>query len=212
MEKQEFCKRAISIMSAALLCSGLALAQRPGGGAPGTSPSQTQNPSAADQMGNMQQQASGQPSSMDRTFVKHAMEGSLAEVQLGQLALQKSSNDQVKQFAQRMVDDHTKMNEEMKPVAQQLGVAVPTEPSKKDKATMAKLQGLSGSAFDQAYIRDMVKDHKTDLKEFQSEASSGSDPNVKNAATQGSQVISQHLQLAQQLAKDQNVSMSAKAQ
>jgi putative membrane protein len=212
MEKQKFCRRAMAMTSAALLCSALAVAQRPGGGAPGTSPNQTQNPSAPDQMNNMQQQAPGQPTPMDREFVKKAMEGGLAEVQLGQLALQKSSNDQVKQFAQRMVDDHTKMGDQMKPIAQQLGVNAPTEPSKKDKATMAKLQALSGSAFDQAYIRDMVKDHKADLKEFQSEASSGSDPNVKNAATQGSQIISQHLQMAQQMAKDQNVNLSAKGQ
>ena len=63
---------------------------------------------------------------------------------------------------------------------------------------MAKLQSLSGPAYDQAYIKDMVKDHKQDLSDFQMEASSGQDPAVKDAATQGSQIISQHLQMAQQ--------------
>ena len=132
----------------------------------------------------------------------------MAEVQLGQLTLQKSSNDQVKQFAQRMIDDHTKLNEQMKPVAQQLGVTAPDQVSKKDRKTMAKLQALSGSAYDQAYIKDMVKDHKQDLSEFQMEASSGQDQTVKDAATQGSKVIAQHLQMAQQMAKDQNVTMA----
>jgi putative membrane protein len=114
----------------------------------------------------------------------------------------------VKQFAQRMIDDHTKMNDQMKPVAQQLGVDVPGQISKKDRATMAKLQALSGPAYDQAYIKDMVKDHKQDLSDFQMEASSGQDQTVKDAASQGSKVIAQHLQLAQQLAKDQNVAMN----
>jgi putative membrane protein len=145
---------------------------------------------------------------MDRMFVSKAMQGSIAEVQLAQLTLQKSSNDQVKQFAQRMIDDHTKLNEQMKPVAQQLGVKAPDQISKGDRKTIAKLQGLSGSAYDQAYIRDMVKDHKQDLSQFQTEASSGQDQTVKDAANQGSKVIAQHLQMAQQLAKDQNVPTS----
>jgi putative membrane protein len=141
----------------------------------------------------------------DRVFVKDAMEGGLAEVQLGQLTLQKSSNDQVKQFAQHMIDDHTKLNDEMKPVAQQLGVNIPTQVSKKDSKIINKMQALSGPAYDQAYIKDMVKDHKGDLSQFQAEASSGQDQTVKDAAAQGSKVIAQHLQMAQQLAKDQSV-------
>jgi putative membrane protein len=156
-----------------------------------------------DQVNGMQ--AAGQPSPTDRMFVTKAMQGNMAEVQLGQLTLQKSNNEQVKEFAQRMIDDHTKLNDQMKPVAQQLGVTVPNEVAKNDRKTMAKLQALSGSAYDQAYIRDMVKDHKQDLSEFQMEASSGQDQTVKDAATQGSKVIAQHLQMAQQLAKDQNV-------
>ena len=147
---------------------------------------------------------------MDRMFVGKAMQGSMAEVQLGQLTLEKSNNNQVKQFAQRMIDDHTKLNEQMKPVAQQVGVAVPNQLSKKDKQTMAKLQALSGQAYDQAYVKDMIKDHKQDLSEFQTEASSGQDQTVKDAAAQGSKVIAQHLQMAQQMAKDQNVTMASK--
>ena len=127
------------------------------------------------------------------------------------MTLQKSQNEQVKQFAQRMIDDHTKLNDQMKPVAQQIGVDLfPTSLSKKDRQTMAKLQALSGPAYDQAYIKDMVKDHKQDLSEFQTEASSGQDQTVRDAATQGSQVIAQHLQMIQQIAKDQNVNMASK--
>jgi putative membrane protein len=186
-----------------LLCGSMGFAQMHGSASP-SSQAPGQNPSTDPQMNGMQT-AAGQPSPVDKMFVSKAMQGSLAEVQLGQLTLQKSNNAQVKEFAQRMIDDHTKLNEQMKPVAQQLGVTVPDQISKGDRKTIAKLQALSGSAYDQAYIKDMVKDHKQDLNEFQMEASSGQDQTAKDAANQGSKVIAQHLQMAQQMAKDQNV-------
>ncbi len=198
-------KRIVALGGAMVLCGSMGFAQmRDSAPQTGQAPGQTpgQNPSMDSQTNGMQ---AGQPSPMDRLFVTKAMQGSMAEVQLGQLTLQKSNNEQVEQFAQRMIDDHTKLNDQMKPVAQQLGVTVPNQVSKNDRKTLAKLQALSGSAYDQAYINDMVKDHKQDLNDFQMEASSGQDQTVKDAATQGSKVIAQHLQMAQQLAKDQNV-------
>ena len=214
IDVKTFGKKTVALTGAIMLCGTVGLAQmtQPSGGtgAPGQTPGgSTQNPSANSQMNNMQQM-NGQASAADKMFVRNALQGGMAEVQLGQLTLQKSNNEQVKQFAQKMIDDHTKMGDQMKPVAQQVGVPVPTEVSKKDKKTMARLQGLSGSAYDQAYIKDMVKDHQKDLSDFQTESSSGQDAAVKDAATQGSQVISQHLQMAQQLAKDQNVNMASK--
>jgi len=205
-----YSKTAIIMAGALLLGGSTGIAQmRDSNGAAGQAPSQSpsaQNPSQNPQMNGMQ--TTGQASPGDRLFVKKAMQGSMAEVQLGQLTLQKSENEQVKQFAQRMIDDHTKLNEQMKPVAQQLGVDTPAQVSKKDRAVIAKMQGLSGAAYDQAYIKDMVKDHKQDLSDFQMEASSGQDQTVKDAASQGSKVIAGHLQMAQQMAKDQNVAMA----
>jgi putative membrane protein len=207
-----YSKTAIVMAGALLLGGATSLAQmRDSGGATGQAPGQssTQNPSqnpSMDPQNGMQTTAQASP--VDRVFVKKAMQGSMAEVQLGQLTLQKSENEQVKQFAQRMIDDHTKLNEQMKPVAQQVGVDVPAQVSKKDRAVIAKMQGLSGAAYDQAYIKDMVKDHKQDLSDFQMEASSGQDQTVKDAASQGSKVIAGHLQMAQQMAKDQNVAMA----
>jgi len=196
---QSIYSRTAALASVLLLCGSMGLGQVPNTSVPMSQPP-GQNPSMDPRMNGMQAGASA----TDRVFVKSALQGGMAEVQLGQLTLQKSNNDQVKQFAQRMIDDHTKLNEEMKPVAQQLGVVVPTEVSKKDRNVMNKLQALSGPAYDQAYIKDMVKDHKGDLSEFQAEASSGQDQTVKDAAAQGTKVIAQHLQMAQQLAKDQN--------
>jgi putative membrane protein len=202
-------KKMIAAAGAFLLCGNVGLAQisqQPNGPA-GQAPGQN-NPAVDSQMNSMN--APGQPSALDKMFVKKALQGGMAEVQLGRLTLQKSNNDQVKQFAQHMIDDHTKLGEQMKPVAQQLGVSDPDAVSKKDKATMAKLQALSGPAYDEAYIRDMVRGHKQDLTDFQMEASSGQDQTVKDAANQGSKVIAQHLQMIQQIAKDENVNVARK--
>jgi putative membrane protein len=144
-------------------------------------------------------------SSSDKKFVHSALEGGNAEVKLGQLAAQKSNSEDVKQFGQKMVDDHTKMGEQMKQVAQQEGITVPEGIPAKDKALEMKLNSLSGEAFDKAYIKAMVQDHRKDLSEFKKEANSGNDTSIKDAANQGSQIISQHLQMAEQIAQKHNI-------
>lgn len=137
----------------------------------------------------------------DKKFVKDAMEGDMAEIQLGQLALQKASSEDVKQFAQKIIDDHTKLDEQVKPIAMQVGVTAPTQVSAKDRALMTKLQSLSGSAFDKAYVTAIVADHAMDDKKFKAEETGGKDPKVKDAATQAEPVIAQHLQMAKDLKK-----------
>jgi putative membrane protein len=147
----------------------------------------------------------------DQEFVRKALEGGAAEVQLGQLAEQKSQSPDVKQFGQKMVQDHTQLGDQvMKPVAKQLGVKEPKELSKKDKQLVASLEGLSGPQFDQEYIKAMVKDHKQDLKDFTNEAQMAQDPNVKKAAQEGTAVISQHLQMIEQIAQSHNVTADGK--
>ncbi len=209
MTRNWTCKGLGTLAAAAMLCCTTAGFGQTGQGSTGSNPqgSMQQNGSAA-QAGSMNGMAQTQGSMNDmgdKAFLKKAMQGSMAEVELGKLALSKSSNDQVKQFAQKMIDDHTKLNEQAKPVAQQTGVSVPDGPSKKDKAMMAKMQGLSGDAFDKAYIQDMVKDHKADDNDFKTEASSGQNPQIKDLASQGEPIIASHLQMVQQIAKSMNV-------
>lgn len=195
----------VTVFAATLFVGASAMAQM----RPGDSGSQTTaNPSANPNMNTpdtMQQQASPDSQMQEKAFVREAMEGGMAEVQLGQLAAQKASSDDVKQFGQKMVDDHTRLNEEMQPVAQQLGVTPPTKLSKKDEKTMATLQNLSGAQFDNEYIKCMLKDHKKDAAEFKEEAQQAQNPAVKQAAQQGSQVIDQHLQMIEQIAQSHNV-------
>jgi putative membrane protein len=165
-----------------------------------SSPTQQQGVSPLDQA-NANQDPTGSSQMADKAFVHDALEGGMAEVQLGQLALQKSSNDDVKQFAQKMIDDHTKLGDEMKQVAVQMKLKVPDSPSKKDKSAIAKLQALNGDDFDKAYIKDMVKDHQQDLKDFKQEAQNTQSPDLKKVVNQGGQVIEEHLQMIQQIAR-----------
>ncbi len=137
----------------------------------------------------------------DQTFVKKAAEGGLAEVQLADLAKQKASNPEVKQFADRMATDHGKANDELKSLAQTKNSTLPSDLSAKDKALRDRLSKLSGEQFDRAYMQAMVKDHTHDVNEFRHESQAAKDPDVKAFAAKTLPTLEQHLQLAQQDAK-----------
>jgi putative membrane protein len=138
-------------------------------------------------------------SASDKKFVMEAAKGGMAEVELGKLATEKASSDDVKKFGQRMVDDHTKANDQLKQVASQEGIQLPTTLSAKDKMTKERLSKLNGAAFDKAYMSDMVKDHTKDVADFQQESSSGTDPAVKDFASQTLPTLQSHLQEAKQI-------------
>jgi len=183
------------------------LAQVNPAGAP--QPQQQSSPTANQGMNNpnamQQQQASSTSVMQDKAFVHDALQGGMAEVQLGQLAVEKGSSEDVKQFGQKMVADHTRLGDQMKQVAQQMDVKLPNGPSKKDKELYSKLQGLSGQQFDNAYITAMVKDHKKDAETFKAKAQQSQNPALQQAAQQGAQVIDQHLQMIDQIAASHNL-------
>lgn len=136
---------------------------------------------------------------MDHTFMMKAAEGGLAEVQLGQLAQQNGQSQAVKDFGKRMVEDHSKANDQLKQVATQQNVSLPSSPSSHDEAEYNKLKKLNGDAFDKAYAKMMVSDHKKDIAEFQREANSGSNAEVKGFANQTLPTLQEHLKLAEQM-------------
>jgi len=129
--------------------------------------------------------------------MREAAIGGMAEVELGRLATEKASNDQVKQFGQRMVADHGKASTELKALAQQKGITLPADLDSKHKQTVDKLSKLSGAAFDQAYMEEMRKDHKKDVSEFKQQAMSGSDPDVKAWAASTLPTLQEHMQMAE---------------
>jgi putative membrane protein len=134
----------------------------------------------------------------DRKFLEEAAQGGMAEVELGKLAQQKAASDQVKQFGKKMADDHAKANEELKKIASNKGVNLPTDLSSSDRREYDKLQKKSGADFDREYMKEMVSDHKKDVKDFQSEAKSAKDADIKNFAASTLPTLQQHLDLAQQ--------------
>lgn len=137
--------------------------------------------------------------SADTKFAIDAAQGGTAEVQLGQLAQQKAASPDVKSFGQMMVDDHTKANEELKSIASQQNMTLPSSPNAKDQALMAKLQNDSGQKFDKAYMDAMVKDHEHDIKQFEKESKNGKDPQLKNFASTTLPVLQKHLQRAKEV-------------
>ena len=136
-----------------------------------------------------QESPAGKSSSLsakDKTFIHKAAKGGMMEVAMGNLAAQNGQSDDVKSFGKRMVTDHSKANEELKSIAAKKGVKLPSkEPSGKWSS-------------DKAYMDMMVKDHEKDLAEFQEEASTGTDPDVKKFAEDTAKVVQEHLDLAKQ--------------
>jgi putative membrane protein len=139
---------------------------------------------------------------MDNGFMTKAARGGLAEVELGRLAATHASNQQVKQFGQRMVDDHSKANNELQEIAAKEGVTLPTALDARDNAEKDKLTSLNGPDFDKAYMEDMVKDHRADIAEFKKEASSGTDPSLKAFASKTLPTLQEHLTLAESAEKE----------
>ncbi len=150
------------------------------------------------------------PSIGDQAFVRSVMESDVAEVQLGQLAQEKSQSDDVKQFGQRMVENRKRLDDQLAPIAKQLDVGQPKGPSKKDKELIAKLETLSGPQFDEEYIRAVVIGHRKDVKNFKSASQGAQDPNVQQAAKMDAPVIEQHLQTIEQIAQTHNVVIETK--
>ena len=144
--------------------------------------------------------ANGAVSAADRAFVREAAIGGMAEVELGNLAKEKASSDDVKSFGDRMVTDHGKANDELKQWASQNNVTLPTQLDAKHKATKDRLSKLSGAAFDKAYMKDMVADHKQDVAKFRSESKTAHNPDLKAWAGKTLPTLEDHLKLAQDTA------------
>jgi putative membrane protein len=141
----------------------------------------------------------------DKIFLRKAAQGGMAEVKLGQLAAQKGSGDDVRAFGQKMVDDHTKLNNEMAPIADSMGVRLPKDLNKEDQAEYDKLNALSGSNFDMEYLSFMVKDHHKDLREFRQEAASTTDPTLQTAVANATKVIHEHTMMVDKLAREKGI-------
>jgi putative membrane protein len=181
------------ILSTAMLCMALsavtALAQNTNSG--------TMNSNTAAGRG-----ASGMAtvSSSDRKFAMTAAMGGMSEVEMARLALTKASSDAVKQYAQKMIDDHTTANAELMQIASAKGITLPAAPDAKHRAMIAKMERLSGAEFDRQYIMMAGhKDHQKMEKLFRDESMRGRDADLKAFAAKTLPVVQMHLQMARDL-------------
>ena len=147
-------------------------------------------------------------SSQDHDFVMDAAMGGLMEVELGRIAAQKGMSDAVKQFGQRMVDDHSKANEELMSLASSKGMTLPTALDEKHQKDVTKLSAMSGAEFDRAYSRMMLSDHNKDVKEFEKQSTKGGDADLKAFASKTLPTLQEHLQMARALPGNQGAGNS----
>ena len=133
-------------------------------------------------------------STTDQDFMLAAAQGGMTEVKLGELAATNGTRPDVKEFGQMMVTDHTAINNDLKALAAQKGVALPDSLDAKHQAMVDKMSALTGADFDKAYIAGMIKDHKKDAKEFKAESAATQDADIKSFLDKSIPVVEAHLQ------------------
>jgi len=136
-------------------------------------------------------------SAADKAFVMNAAQGGMTEVQLGQIAADKGTSQEVKDFGSKMVVDHGKANDELKSIASSKGILVPDKLDTKHQAMVDKLSKLSGADFDKSYVAEMVKGHKATDALFIKEAKSGQDADIKAFAAKTDETVKMHLSMIQ---------------
>lgn len=175
---------------------------------PGTTPAT--NPRATNQPTSMRDSlgAPGQNGQqiLDKQFVRAAAEGSLAEVKISTLATQKGSAN-VKELAQRMVDDHTSLNSDLASVADSLGVILPKKLNRNDQAEYEKLNGLSGKDFDTEYVTYLAKSHWQDAHNYRMEASVAVDPDLQSEVIKALGAMREHMGLISKAASTEGITL-----
>jgi putative membrane protein len=135
----------------------------------------------------------------DAKYMREIAQANMAEVQAGKLGASKASSDEVKKFAQHMVDDHGKQLAEVRSMAKAKGMKLPNTPAKKHQDAMKKLASASGGEFDKAFMQQMVKDHEDALKLVQATSKNAKDKELKAAARKATPAIQEHLEMAKSI-------------
>lgn len=172
--------------------------------APTTSPSPEASPTPSPSPANGNRSSLSQ---VDREFMVKAAQGGMAEVQYGQIALQRASSNTVRQYAQRMIQEHTKANNELKALAKAKGVTLPKNIGEKNQKLKQRLLRLSGARFDREYMEEAgVKSHEEQAKLFERQIERGQNPDVIDFARKTLPVVQMHLQQAEQITGDRSES------
>ena len=146
-----------------------------------------------------EQAATSGMSSRDSKFIMEAAMAGMMEVELGRWAAQKGTSAEVKQFGQRMVDDHSKANQELTQLASTKGVTLPTQLDEKHQNNVSKITRLNGAQFDRAFSKMMLKDHQAAVSDFEKQSTNGDDADLKAFASKTLPTLQEHLQMARAL-------------
>jgi putative membrane protein len=141
-----------------------------------------------------------QANQQDRTFLRRAHQSNLAEIQAGRLAQQKAASASVRDMGARLVSDHTRLDAQLRPVADQLGVDLPDQPNAMQRRVAAELAAKRGAAFDRAWLAAMIAGHRRALADGRAELQAGSSEQVQSLARSAAPVIRGHLTMLQQIA------------
>ena len=146
----------------------------------------------------------------DLAFINDAAPGGMAEVELGKMATGKAQNPDVKAFAQKMVEDHTKAGDELKTLAAQKKVMLPPDVLPSHKQLMEKLLKMNGADFDKEYVKAMLEAHEKDVAAFENVSKTAADADVKAFATKTLPTLKMHLEMIKALADKMGAMMIKK--
>jgi len=135
----------------------------------------------------------------DSEFMTKAASGGMLEVELGKVVAQRATTPEAKQFAQQMVTDHTKANNELKALASKKGMKLPASLGEDQKKVYDEVLTEKGAKLDQKYVSEMVDDHEEDVKEFQEASTKAGDPAVKAFAAKTLPVLQMHLAMIKKI-------------
>lgn len=144
-------------------------------------------------------QPQGQVSAQDRDFVTQAAAGGTLEIDLGKIAQDKARRQEVRQFGQRMVEDHQTANEDLQRIAGALGVQVPPDLPPDEQRKVERFRDMEDGEFDAAYVQAMVEDHRKTVALFQKQADEGQNQDLKTFAGDTLPILREHLEMARQL-------------
>ncbi|HSX92695.1 MAG TPA: DUF4142 domain-containing protein [Hydrogenophaga sp.] len=140
------------------------------------------------------------PSRADSGFMEQAAQNGHAEIEASRLAVQKAADPQVQRFAQTMVNEHTRMGDELRTLARAKGVELPTEPSMLQRGRLKLLSTADGEAFTRRYVEAFGVDaHQETVKLFEDAAAGADDPDIKAFASRGLPGLQRHLTMAREL-------------
>lgn len=132
-------------------------------------------------------------------FVKSAGAGNAAEVKMAELALKNAKSDDVKNFAQMMIKDHTQANDDLAVVAKNHNIDFPPDAPEKEKALGMKMLDVKGEAFDKAYVKHAVKDHTKDVAEYKEAQGEVKDEKLAAYVNKVEPIVASHLKMAEEL-------------